>query len=243
MILRVTQRPGGFWGLLVMLASAALLSGFVTRAVYVPAPAPASSQPLTAGWTQRILPAVVLLLNRRPDGKTVYGAGLVLDGEGRVLTSLHVVEGAASLGAMTYDPERTSYTAFDGGLTRYIEENRGAIVPAALVRSDADADLAVVRIDADTRALPHLPMRREPVALGERVVAVGHPGESVWSLTLGIVSALHRGAIQHDAALTDGNSGGPLLDAEGRVVGINTSKLLGGIDRVGFARPIAMALP
>jgi S1-C subfamily serine protease len=226
-----------------MLASAALVSGFVTRAVYVPASAPASSQPLTSGWTERVLPAVVLLLNHRPDGKTLYGAGLVLDGEGRVLTSLHVVDGAASLGAMTYDPRRTSYTALDGGLTRYLDENQRAIVPATLLRADVETDLAVVRIDADTRALPHLPMRREPVTLGERVVAIGHPGESVWSLTLGIVSALHRGAIQHDAAITEGNSGGPLLDADGRVVGINTAKLLGGIDRVAFARPITLAHP
>jgi S1-C subfamily serine protease len=142
---------------------------------------------------------------------------------------------------MMYDPRRTSYTAFDGGLTRYIDENEAAIVPAHLVRADAALDLALVRVEADTSRLPHLPIRKDPVALGERVIAVGHPGESVWSLTLGIVSSMHHGAIQHDAALTEGNSGGPLVDAEGRVVGINTAKLVNGIDRVGFARPISMA--
>jgi len=213
----------------------------VTRVVYIPEPA--ESQPLASGWSDRVLPAVVLLLNHRPNGSTVYGAGLVLDGEGRVLTSLHVVAGSASLGAMMYDSRRTSYTAFDGGLTRYLEENARAVVPARLVRVDAAADLAIVHVEADTRALPRLPIRKAPLALGERVVAVGHPGESVWSLTLGIVSSIHRGAIQHDAALTEGNSGGPLVDADGRVVGINTAKLLRGADRVGFARPIAMAAP
>src|SRR5262245_20798330 len=116
MILMVTRRTGRFLGLPAMLVVAALLSGFVTRAVYLPGPAPASSQPLAPEFGERSLPAVVLLLNHRPDGKTVYGAGLVIDGEGRVLTNFHVVEGAVSLGAMLYDPRRTSYTAFDGGL-------------------------------------------------------------------------------------------------------------------------------
>jgi len=52
---------------------------------------------------------------------------------------------------------------------------------------------------------------------------------------------LHQGAIQHDAAIHDGNSGGSLIDARGRVIGINTAKLMNGAERVGFARPIAMA--
>ena len=143
---------------------------------------------------------------------------------------------------MMYDPRRTSYTAFDGGLTRYIEENHARSFRPARPSGRRSQSRHRARRGRHARA-PSLPIRKDRSCIGERVIAVGHPGESVWSLTLGIVSALHRGAIQHDAALTDGNSGGPLLDAEGRVVGINTAKLLHGIDRVGFARPIAMALP
>jgi serine protease Do len=185
-----------------------------------------------------VLPAVALIVNHRVDGRTGYGAGVLLD-RGRVLTNLHVVSYAVSLQAMLYDPDRPSYTALDGGLTRFLGENASALVTATLLETDEGTDLAIVRIDTNTAGRPRLPFRTTPLRVGERVVAVGHPGESVWSVTLGFVSALHVGAIQHDAVIMEGSSGGPLLDADGNVVGINTSRLL-GIDRMSFARPIAM---
>src|SRR5439155_16992393 len=94
---------------------------------------------------------------------------------------------------------------------------------------------------ADTARYVRLPFREAPPLLGERVIALGHPKETVWSFTTGVVSSLHSGMIQTDAAINQGNSGGPLIDSEGRVIGINTSKLVGDAQGIGFARPIALA--
>ena len=187
------------------------------------------------------LPGIVLLLNNHPDGKMGFGAGILLDDKGLVLTNLHVVANAKSLGGMLHDPRRVSYIPADGGLARYLFENEKDIVTTQLVRGDPVLDLAIVRIDADTSKQKKLPMRNEPVRAGERVLALGHPAETVWSFSSGVVSSLHQAFIQTDAAMNPGNSGGPLIDAGGQVVGINTSKLLGGVTGVGFARPIALA--
>ncbi len=112
------------------------------------------------------LPAVVLLLNTRPDGTTTYGAGLILGKDGRVLTNYHVIEGAKSLGAMLYKPGRVSYTPMDGGLSRYIFENQKDIVTTTLVAGDATSDLAIVKVDADTSKLPVLAFSKEKVRPG-----------------------------------------------------------------------------
>ncbi len=187
------------------------------------------------------LPAVVLLLNTRPDGTTTYGAGLILGKDGRVLTNYHVIEGAKSLGAMLYKPGRISYTPMDGGLSRYIFENQKDIVATSLVAGDATSDLAIVKVDADTSKLPVLAFSKEKVRPGERVFALGHPQETVWSFTAGAVSALHNGAIQHDAVISNGSSGGPLLNARGEVVGVNTARVTSESRGLSFARPIEMA--
>jgi hypothetical protein len=80
------------------------------------------------------------------------------------------------------------------------------------------------------------------VQQGERVLALGHPSETVWSFTSGVVSSVAERVIQHDAPLNHGNSGGPLINARGELVGINTAKLLGGSEGIGFALPIGVAL-
>jgi len=76
---------------------------------------------------------------------------------------------------------------------------------------------------------------------------VGHPAGNLWSFTRGVVSAVHRGAVQHDASANGGNSGGPLLDMQGRLVGINTFKLLEAagqvVDGISYARPMSIAAP
>lgn len=72
-------------------------------------------------------------------------------------------------------------------------------------------------------------------------MAVGHPGETPWSFTSGVVSSIHQGIIQTDASINKGNSGGPLIDASGRVVGISTSRLVGDTQGIGFARPVSLA--
>src|SRR6185295_14807798 len=102
------------------------------------APAPATSrqtladEPKFAELVARSMPSVVLLLNTQSDGAVKYGAGLLIE-RGLVLTSQHVVADAKTLGAMLYDSRRTSYTPMDGGLSRYLFENQGAIQRAQLV--------------------------------------------------------------------------------------------------------------
>src|SRR5215471_16465477 len=189
---------------------------------------------------ERSMPAVVLLLNTQADGSTVYGAGLLIE-PGLVLTSQHVVAGATKLGAMLYRAGRTSYTPMDGGLSRFLFENHGDIIDAEEVGGDSTTDLAVVRLS--TEAPPHvaLPIAKDQVKPGDRILALGHPQETVWSFTQGVVGAIEQGAIQHDAAISHGSSGGPLLNTRGEVVGINIAKVVSEASGLAFARPISMA--
>lgn len=239
--------------------SAAALASILALSACAPAPSVCPCPPASSGRPQeaaalgfaggsrgmvdllkKALPGVVLLLNQRTDGKLGFGAGVLIDDHGLVLTNLHVVANANSLGAMFYDAARTSYTPMDGGLSRYLFENQKHVINASLVHGDPVLDLAAVRIDADTSKYPRLPFREKPIEVGEFVLALGHPQETVWSFTEGMISSVHLGAIQHDAAINPGNSGGPLIDMEGKIVGVNTAKLL-STTGVGFARPIAMS--
>lgn len=181
------------------------------------------------------LPGVVLIVNELPNGAIAYGAGIVLDGDGRVLTNLHVVAHARTLGAMFYDPTRHGYRPQDGGLQRYLFENGKDLHPAVLQRGEPQTDLAIIKVDADTSKYPRLAFRRTPAQPGEHVLAVGHSGESAWSFTAGVVSQRSEGAIHTDPAIH--GSGGPLLDVHGHVVGIGTSPPAGET----FARPAAVA--
>ena len=174
-------------------------------------------------------PSVVTISADLVQGRAV-GTGIVLSADGEILTNAHVVNGATSVRVRL--PGETEPIA------------------AELVASDRGNDLALLRIDRDD--LP--PVTFAPtsdVALGDEVLAIGFAldldGEP--SVTLGIVSALDRtiiteagaldGLIQTDAAISSGNSGGPLVDGSGRIVGINTAVARGDIataaTNVGFA--------
>lgn len=224
--------------LMPMFAASMLASAGCT---HTPPPLPTSDseRALTTEQLRTAMPAVVLLLNRRPNGDVGYGSGLLLPESGKVLTSLHVVNGG-TLHAMLYREGRVSYTPMDGGLSRYVFENAKELVAARLVKFDEPTDLAVVEITADTSKLPRLSFSSSPPKIGERVFALGHPQETVWSFTTGVVNALHHGAVQHDAVVSHGSSGGPLLNARGEVVGINTAKVLNEARGMAFARPSAM---
>jgi serine protease Do len=182
--------------------------------------------------------SVVLVVAELEGGGTRYGAGVVLDGRGSVITNWHLLKNVRALRAMLYRTGRPSYTPMDGGLARFLAENQASLVDADVVRADAELDVALIRLHADTSHVPRPSMVDDPPRVGERVFALGHPNESVWSLTSGVVSSVREGLIQHDAALGTGSSGGPLLDARGRVVGINTSKLFEPAEGIGFARPV-----
>lgn len=160
------------------------------------------------------------------------GSGFIVDGEGYILTNAHVVDQADSVTVTLKDGRR-----FDG------------VVEGA----DEVTDLAVVKIDAGTSALPVAPLGdSNQVEVGDWAIAVGNPLGLDNTVTLGIVSTLKRSSatvgipdkrldfIQTDAAINPGNSGGPLLNAAGEVIGINTAIRADAMG-IGFAIPINKA--
>ena len=167
------------------------------------------------------------------------GSVFVIDGNGEVATNAHVVlqsEGRSSAKA------REVYVQF-------ADSNQ---VRARIVGTDPDADAALLRVDGGGVTLRPLPLGSSArLRVGEPVVAMGSPFGERQSLSVGVISGLDRtiqsltrfqisGAVQTDAAINRGISGGPLLDARGRVVGINaqTSPDGAGGSGVGFAVPI-----
>jgi putative serine protease PepD len=158
------------------------------------------------------------------------GSGFVFDDDGHIVTNQHVVEGASSISVRFWD-----------GSTR----------TARLVGTDPSTDLAVIKVNASASFLEPLRLGdSSEVEVGDGVVAMGSPFGLEGTVTSGIVSALHRqmtapnnftitDSIQTDAAINHGNSGGPLLDQEGRVIGVNAQieSESGGSDGVGFAIP------
>ena len=158
------------------------------------------------------------------------GSGFVFDSSGDILTNEHVVDGATAIKVRF--PNGKSYSA-------------------TLVGADKSTDVAVIKVNAPSGELKPLTLAdSSDVEVGDGVVAIGSPFGLAGTVTSGIVSALGRqmqapngytinGAIQTDAAINHGNSGGPLLDLEGRVIGINAQiqSDSGGNDGVGFAIP------
>jgi putative serine protease PepD len=158
------------------------------------------------------------------------GSGFVYDTSGHIVTNEHVVDGSSSVTVKFQD---------------------GKSYSAKVVGKDSSTDVAVLKVSAPSAELHPLALADSgAVAVGDGVVAIGSPFGLENSVTSGIVSALHRSidspngfsipdAIQTDAAINHGNSGGPLLDASGKVIGI-TSQIesdSGGNDGVGFAVP------
>jgi S1-C subfamily serine protease len=175
------------------------------------------------------------------------GSGFVISKRGDVLTSAHVVTTAGS------EERGDEPKAAD---RVYVAFNDGDRVPATLVGWDVYDDVAVLRIDPDAHALSPVPLGdSDAVVVGEPVAAMGSPFGNENSLAVGIVSATRRSidsmtsdytvadAIQTDAPITHGNSGGPLFDARGRVIGINAQirSNSGQAEGVGFAIPINAA--
>ncbi|MDX6769568.1 MAG: serine protease, partial [Elusimicrobiota bacterium] len=176
---------------------------------------------------QRAAPAVAFILCSAPDGTGEIGTGSLIDAEGRVLTNAHVVVRDSTRAPWPTVRVYFKPAKMTGDPKRDLRE------PAVgrVVAWDSALDLAVVAIDP--------PQGRRPLALGdpsrvqvgERVAAIGHPEQGgLWTLTTGVVSTLAadlggvkgKDAFQTDASINRGNSGGPLLDAAGRVVGVNT---------------------
>jgi putative serine protease PepD len=162
---------------------------------------------------------------------TGSGSGFFVSADGLILTSYHVIDGAAQITVLLTD---------------------GSSYQARLVSSNPDRDVALLRIPAT--GLPALTLASGDLQIGQTVIATGTAlGQYPNTVTVGVVSGLDRemtastgirrsetltGVIQTDAALSSGMSGGPLLDSAGRVVGINTA-VYGDANGIGFAVPIA----
>jgi 2-alkenal reductase len=173
------------------------------------------------------------------------GSGFVVSKSGEILTSAHVVTTA---GRGDRDPE--------GASRLFVAFADGDRVPATLVGWDLYDDVAVLRVAPAAHALRPVPLGDSArVVVGEPVAAMGSPFGNENSLAVGVVSATNRSidsltsdytvadAIQTDAPITHGNSGGPLFDARGRVIGINAQirSESGQAEGVGFAIPINAA--
>jgi putative serine protease PepD len=158
------------------------------------------------------------------------GSGFVYDAAGHIITNEHVVAGSSSVSVKFWN---------------------GKTFTASVVGTDASTDLAVLKVDAPVSQLFPLSLGDSSnLVVGDQVVAIGSPFGLEGTVTSGIVSALHRemtspnhfaidNSIQTDAAINHGNSGGPLLDAQGKVVGVNAQieSNSGGNEGVGFAIP------
>ena len=186
---------------------------------------------------ERISPSVAYIFTQGPRaglfgrGNGGAGSGFIWDGAGHVVTNHHVVEGAVQVA---------------------VRLDSGEAIPATVVGSAPDYDLAVLRLREHTSGLQPIPVgTSHDLRVGQAVLAIGNPYGLTRTLTTGIISALDRrlptdsgreiaGVIQTDAAINPGNSGGPLLDSAGRLIGVNTAILSGSgaSAGIGFAVPV-----
>jgi S1-C subfamily serine protease len=162
------------------------------------------------------------------------GSGFVIDKAGHIVTNYHVIAGAKSV--------EVSFSNHDS-------------MKAKIVGKDPGTDIAVLKVDARSRALTPLVLgNSDGLRVGDAVVAIGNPFGLDRSVTAGIVSALQREiqapnsyaidhVIQTDAAINHGNSGGPLLNADGRVIGVNAQIETGSNDGNGGNVGIGFAIP
>src|ERR671923_174772 len=165
-----------------------------------------------------------------PRSQQAGGSGFVYDSDGHIVTNEHVVNGAQTVSVTFWN---------------------GKTYDAKVVGTDPSTDLAVLDVDAPASQLFPLSLGdSDDLAVGDGVIAIGSPFGLDQTVTTGIVSALHRqmrapngftidDSIQTDAAINHGNSGGPLLDTRGTVIGVNSQieSDSGGNDGVGFAVP------
>lgn len=167
-----------------------------------------------------------------PNSLESLGSGFIFNAAGYILTNNHVIAGATDITVTLAD---------------------GSVYPAIVAGRDPQADLAVLKIDAHHK-LPYLAFGNSTkMKVGDWVLAVGNPYGMPNTNTFGIISALHRQIgltafddyIQTDAAINRGNSGGPLLDMHGQVVGVDSAIYAptGVSDGIGFAIPASMAQP
>ncbi len=195
---------------------------------------------------EKIGPAVVTVVGIVPGQNTFFGrtadspvsgSGVIISADGYVLTNNHVIEDVSEVGIILAD---------------------GREIPAEIIGADVFSDLAVLKIEAEVSAVAELG-NSDALRPGETVIAIGSPlGDFKNTVTVGVVSGTERmidvnenyqmeGLIQTDAAINQGNSGGPLVNLAGEVIGINTLIVRGGgygsavAEGLGFAIPVNKA--
>jgi S1-C subfamily serine protease len=187
---------------------------------------------------KRAAPGVVTIIADFDDGSSAQGSGFVVSPSGEVVTNAHVINNGEG---RDLEPAKKVYVQF-------ADDNQ---VAARVVGSDPDADIALLRVKPKGLALKPLALgSSRGLVVGQDVAAIGSPFGERESLSIGVITGLGRDiesltrfqvsdAIQTDAAINRGNSGGPLVDSRARVVGVNAqiSTTGGGNDGVGFAIP------
>ena len=180
---------------------------------------------------------------------TATGSGIIISEDGYILTNNHVVDSSSSSSSYSYY-DLSVATSIKVKLSNKIY-GEDSILDAKIVGKDSQTDLAVLKIDK-TGLTPAEFADSDASVVGEFVMAVGSPLGLDTTFTSGIISAVNREVesdgnkyicIQTDAAINSGNSGGALVNSEGKVIGINTLKLSGtGVEGIGFAIPINSTL-
>jgi S1-C subfamily serine protease len=232
------------------------LAGYIAASYRTPSPSPSDAGEGTTEITYLTLtedsaiieaaaevkPAVVTVINTLPPQRGFFGqitepqasgSGVIIDQEGYIVTNNHVVENSRSLDVIFADDTK---------------------VAASLVGADVFSDLAVIRVEGEVPAVSELG-NSTILQPGQPVIAIGSPlGDFKGTVTVGVVSALDRrlelgegltmeGLIQTDAAINQGNSGGPLVNALGQVIGINTAIVRGGGYGSAVAEGLGFAIP
>ena len=208
-----------------------------SEAVQAPSIEPLSEGSIVPAVAEAVTPSVVRIDVRAGDSEEPFGrqgglgSGVIFSSDGFVLTNHHVIDGADDV---------------------EVRLSTGEVLEASVVGSDELNDIAVLEVNEEGLPAVNLRPDDEPIQVGETVVAIGSPFGLDASVSAGIVSALDReidlppeegtvdvipGVIQTDAAINPGNSGGALVDAQGRLIGINTAILSrsGASQGVGFA--------
>ena len=208
--------------------------------------------------SERVAPSVVQVVSSgystATDGKVgaisrerSSGSGVVLSTDGHIVTNAHVVEGATSIYVLLRPAATPAGTA-----RRSILGPRSLRLPARLVGLDRETDVAVIKVEGQT-LVPLALADSEELKQGQLALAFGSPLGLENSVSLGVVSAVARQLkpedamiyIQTDAAINPGNSGGPLVDTQGRMVGLSTMifSQSGGNEGIGFAIPSNIVKP
>jgi 2-alkenal reductase len=242
-------------GVALLVASVADVGGDTTTIVETSVDAAPSTPPLPARRPGAAFDPEALYAARAPGVVTIYanlgidgtaqGSGFVVDRGGVILTNAHVITNAAE-----------ARTNVQGARAVYVEFSDGERIGGRVVGWDLFSDVGVIRVAPADHSLSAVPLGDSAkVVVGEPVAAIGSPFGKQSSLTVGVVSATGRSidslaggftvsnAIQTDAPINRGNSGGPLFDADGRVIGINAQieSTSGTNEGVGFAIPIDLA--